>query len=157
SLAITCTAASNWAQLISRTRFRGLLRSWPSRPRGSSLWGERCTSEGSFRRLEDRGGMNPGSLARRRGADQRPKPVPRSDLAAGPDGLDVPWRGNSPARWVDSAGSSRSGNRDRGAGVSGLGPPHQVLLGDARDQAPAPVEDPAERQAATALGSGALH
>src|SRR5215470_11353816 len=67
------TAPSNWAQLISRTRLREPLRSWPRRPRGSSLWGERGCSAESGRRRVDLGGMDGRSLARRRRGDQRPQ------------------------------------------------------------------------------------
>src|SRR5215813_4677645 len=83
SRAMPCTAPSNWAQLISRTRLRAPLRSWPSRPRGTSLWGERGCSEDSVRRLVDRGGMNVPSLARRRAVDQRPQLVGRDDVPGG--------------------------------------------------------------------------
>src|SRR5215472_17606362 len=81
SRAMACTAPSNWAQLISRTIVRGRLRSCPSRPRGSSLCGERVCSGDSGRRRVDRGGMDGRSLARRRGGDQRPQLLARDHIA----------------------------------------------------------------------------
>src|SRR5678815_1544347 len=77
---MACTAPSNWAQLISRTRLRGPLRSWPSSPRGSSLWGERARSGESGRRrvdLEGMDGAEPSPAARRRSAPQLGAELPR--------------------------------------------------------------------------------
>src|SRR5690349_10148453 len=54
---MACTVSSNWAQVISRTRLRVLLRSCPRNPRGSSVWGESVRS-GSGRRRVDREGMD---------------------------------------------------------------------------------------------------
>src|SRR5262249_50124442 len=83
SRAMACTAPSNWAQVISRTRVRGPLRSCPRKPRGSSLWGERVCSGEPGRRRGDRGGMDGTSLARRSGGDQRPQLLARNHIASG--------------------------------------------------------------------------
>src|SRR5215831_3187162 len=150
SLAIACTAASNWAQLISRTRVRAPLRSWPRRPRGSSLWGERWRSEGSCRRLVERGGMNATSLARRRAADQRLKLVPGHDGAGASEQLDLPVAGNP-----QSLGEAR--RELRGPAPSATRAPHQALLDDARHEATGAVEQQTAGEAPPALRGGAVH
>src|SRR5262245_56368233 len=107
---MACTAPSNWAQLISRTRWREPLRSSPRSPRGSSLWGERTCSGESGRRRGDLEGVDGRSLARRSAGDQRPQLVSRNDVPGGAElarGFRLTFRGEEVLQLGPAQGEER--------------------------------------------------